>query len=560
MQAPIPVTLLSGFLGAGKTTLLKRIVENSGNFRVAVVVNDVAALNIDSSLVRNTRALGSIEQVLELQNGCVCCTLRADLVKAIADLASKRAFDAIVVESSGVAEPSQVAETFGIDVSSAHRDSADAKEKKELAAAVRSLRGASALQEVARLDTCVTVVDAGAFNGDLASAADLVERFGTRDAGGEAGEEDGERNVSTLLVHQIEFADLIVLNKCDLASRSDVLAIKNALATLNPGAEIVCAIRSDVPLNKLLATNRFDLNKAANAAGWLQTLRGGGKVVETREYGICNFVYTSRTPFHPTRLRMFLDDFAAVLDLAAAAAADDDDDDDDDDAMDAGMTMSTDDDGDDPREAETREKAKAEAAEKLAISRQKYGHVFRSKGFVWIAGRDEVCGEWGHAGAVLQLDCGGPWMGMLPQDMWPEEGSEERDMLLRDFANPVVMDRRQELVFIGRHMNKTAITAALERCLVTRAEASSARPAGASIGGRIDEWKLGLTSLSAEVRSTDRVHGLQTFFNHPSVSTFTRVPFQLTDARVLYGIAGGGRGRVPGVAHVGGAFPRGRRR
>ena len=174
--------------------------------------------------------------MLELQNGCVCCTLRADLVKAIADLASKRAFDAIVVESSGVAEPSQVAETFGIDVSSAHRDSADAKEKKELAAAVRSLRVASALQEVARLDTCVTVVDAGAFNGDLASAADLVERFGTRDAGGEAGEEDGERNVSTLLVHQIEFADLIVFNKCDLASRSDVLAIKNALATLNPGA------------------------------------------------------------------------------------------------------------------------------------------------------------------------------------------------------------------------------------------------------------------------------------------------------------------------------------
>ncbi|ACO68291.1 predicted protein, partial [Micromonas commoda] len=417
MQAPIPVTLLSGFLGAGKTTLLKRIVENAGNFRVAVVVNDVAALNIDSALVRNTRALDPNEPgLVELQNGCVCCTLRADLVKAIADLAAQRKFDAIVVESSGVSEPAQVAETFGID----------------LAAAVKSLRGASTLEQVARLDTCVTVVDAAAFNGDLASPADLLERFGARETGGEAADSDGDRSVAQLLVSQIEFADLIVLNKCDLVSRNDVLAVKSALAQLNPGAEIVLATRADVPLNKLLGTGRHDPARAANAAGWLRTLqdKNNHRVVETKEYGICNFVYKARTPFHPQRLRAFLHDFAAILDF------------------------------DETEEEEV---------------------VFRSKGFVWIAGRDDTCGEWGHAGAVLQLTCGGPWMGLLPEEMWPEDGSDERDLLERDFVNPILMDRRQELVFIGVHMNRSAIVAALDRCLVTR-----------------DEWKLGLDGFVSD--------------------------------------------------------------
>jgi G3E family GTPase len=200
------------------------------------------------------------------------------------------------------------------------------------------------------------------------------------------------------------------------------------------------------------------------------------------------------TPFHPTRFREFLHEFAACIDLDEEIEENDEDEDEND-PMDA----------DDAADAEPEnamdlplEARAAETAAKLDVARRKFGHVFRSKGFVWLAGRDDACGEYGHVGAVARFGCGGPWGAVIPETMWPEEGSEAREMFERDFSGPVLLDRRQELVFIGRHMNKTAIVSALERCLVTPVEASRARVRDESAGSlRAEEWKLGLTRIVA---------------------------------------------------------------
>ena len=271
----LPVTVLSGFLGAGKTTVLNHILNNRDGRRVAVIVNDMSEINIDASLVNQQVSLNRAEEKLvEMSNGCICCTLREDLLEEVKRLAGEGRFDYLVIESTGISEPLPVAATFPFEDESGE-----------------------SLSSVARLDTLVTVVDGVNFPRDLREAADLREK-------GEHLGEDDERNVADLLVDQVEFCDVLLVSKMDLLDdiqRQDVIGMLHAL---NPDAVIVPITHGRVPLDQVLNTRRFDFERASLAPGWLKEMRGE-QVPETEEYGISSFTYTARRPFHPARLYGF---------------------------------------------------------------------------------------------------------------------------------------------------------------------------------------------------------------------------------------------------------------